>query len=175
MSRWWMWWRSAERRQGRECLTDGAELQSYLDGELDAPAARLVRAHVARCHRCARELAAYQRITSALAARGAREGPDEAALGRLRDLAGSLADPARGRAEERARDREPGRAQHPAADRGQGPDQPQNRPQNRLQDGAQGPGPARAQDGVQDLASEEAPLPPGEPDASESAVPKAGA
>lgn len=170
MSRWWMWWRSAERRQARECLTDGAELQSYLDGELDAPAARRVRAHVARCHRCARELAAYQRITSAMASRGAREGPDEAALGRLRDLADSLADPARSRTEGRPQDRAPGRAQHPAADRGQGPDQPRNR----IQDGAQGQGPERAQDGVPDLAPEEAPLPPGEPDASESAVPKAG-
>jgi hypothetical protein len=151
-SRWWMWWRSAERQQAGECLADGAELQSYLDGELDAPAAGRVRAHVARCHRCARELAAYQRITNALTSRGAREGPDEAALGRLRDLVGSLgsfADPAGSRAEERPQDRTP--------------DQPRNQPQNRIQDE------------VPDLAPEEASLPPGEPDASESAVPKAGA
>ncbi|MFI1851894.1 anti-sigma factor family protein [Streptomyces sp. NPDC020480] len=144
-SRWWMWWRSAERGHAEECLADGAELQSYLDGELDAPEARRVRAHVARCHRCARELAAYQRITNALASRGAREGPDEAALGRLRDLVGSLADqdPSRGRTEER----------------------PQNRDRDR----------DLPRDRTQDLAPEEAPLPPGEPDASESAVPKAGA
>ncbi|MFD8384216.1 anti-sigma factor family protein [Streptomyces sp. NPDC059679] len=151
-SRWWMWWRSTERQEARECLADGAELQSYLDGELDGPAARRVRAHVARCHRCARELAAYQRITNALTSRGAREGPDEAALGRLRDLVGSLdsfVDPAGSRAEERPQDRTP--------------DQPQNQPQNRIQDE------------VPDLAPEEASLPPGEPDASESAVPKAGA
>ncbi|MGO4426375.1 hypothetical protein AB4Z54_48650, partial [Streptomyces sp. MCAF7] len=109
-------------------------------------------AHVARCHRCARELAAYQRITNALTSRGAREGPDEAALGRLRDLVGSLgsfADPAGSRAEERPQDRTP--------------DQPRNQPQNRIQDE------------VPDLTPEEASLPPGEPDASESAVPKAGA
>jgi anti-sigma factor RsiW len=159
MSRWWMWWRSAERRQARECLTDGAELQSYLDGELDAPAARRVRAHVARCHRCAGELAAYQRITNALASRGAREGPDEAVLGRLRDLAGSLADPARSRTEDRPQD--------------QAAEQAQNRRQGRVQDRVQGLG--RAAEGAPDLASDEVPLPPGEPDASESAVPKAEA
>ncbi|MGY0060367.1 anti-sigma factor family protein [Streptomyces sp. LZ34] len=159
MSRWWMWWWSAERRQAGECLADGAELQSYLDGELDAPAARRVRAHVARCHRCARELAAYQRITNALTSRGAREGPDGAALGRLRDfvgsLAGSLADPA------------------PDQPQSQTRNQTRNRLQDRSQDGVQGL--ERAQDGAPGPAPEEAPLSPGEPDASESAVPKAGA
>lgn len=159
-SRWWMWWRSTEGARARECLADGAELQSYLDGELDAPEARRVRAHVARCHRCARELAAYQRITNALASRGAREGPDEAALARLRDLVGSLADPDpdpknRGRAEERSQNRA------------------QDLHRDRVQDRV--PGRDRAQDGAPDLAPEEASLPPGEPDASESAVPKAGA
>lgn len=154
-----MWWRSAERRQASECLADGAELQSYLDGELDAPAARRVRAHVARCHRCARELAAHQRVTNALASRGAREGPDEAALGRLRDLASSLADPVRSRAEERSQDGA------------------QDRIQDRVKDGVQGlerPRGGAPDLASPDLASKEAPLPPGEPGASESAVPKAG-
>ncbi|MEU7370365.1 zf-HC2 domain-containing protein [Streptomyces hygroscopicus] len=64
-------------------------LQSYLDGELDAPAAARVRAHVAECHRCARELAVYQRISEALAARAVT---DEAVLDRLRDFAESLAE-----------------------------------------------------------------------------------
>ncbi|GAA0955516.1 hypothetical protein GCM10009574_004220 [Streptomyces asiaticus] len=64
-------------------------LQSYLDGELDAPAAARVRAHVAECHRCARELAVYQRISEALAARATI---DEAVLDRLRDFAESLAE-----------------------------------------------------------------------------------
>lgn len=160
-SRWWMWWRSAERGRAEECLADAAELQSYLDGELDAPEARRVRAHVARCHRCARELAAYQRITNALASRGAREGPDEAALGRLRDLVGSLADqdPNRGRAEERPQNR----AQDLPRDRDR--ELPRDRDRELPRD----------RDRTQDLAPEEAPLPPGEPDASESAVPKAGA
>ncbi|AGP56865.1 hypothetical protein M271_26975 [Streptomyces rapamycinicus NRRL 5491] len=64
-------------------------LQSYLDGELDAPAAALVRTHVAECHRCARELAVYQRISEALAARATI---DEAVLDRLRDFAESLSE-----------------------------------------------------------------------------------
>ncbi|GAA1089636.1 hypothetical protein GCM10009579_31820 [Streptomyces javensis] len=64
-------------------------LQSYLDGELDAPAAARVRTHVAECHRCARELAVYQRISEALAARATI---DEAVLDRLRDFAESLAE-----------------------------------------------------------------------------------
>ncbi|MFK4269643.1 anti-sigma factor family protein [Streptomyces milbemycinicus] len=180
-SRWWMWWRSAERQQAGECLADGAELQSYLDGELDAPAARRVRAHVARCHRCARELAAYQRITNALASRGAREGPDEAALGRLRDLVGSLgsldsfADPAGSRAEERPQDRSQGPDQSQSRIQDQLQDQLQDQIQDQFQDGVQGRGLERAQDEVPELAPDEAPLPPGEPDASESAVPKAGA
>ncbi|OPF84484.1 hypothetical protein VT50_0200085 [Streptomyces antioxidans] len=64
-------------------------LQSYLDGELDAPAAARVRTHVAECHRCARELAVYQRISEALAAHATI---DEAVLDRLRDFAESLAE-----------------------------------------------------------------------------------
>ena len=67
----------------------GPTLQSYLDGELDAEAASQVRGHVAECHRCARELSVYQRITAALAS---PEETDEAALARLRDFADSLAE-----------------------------------------------------------------------------------
>ncbi|WAP56885.1 zf-HC2 domain-containing protein [Streptomyces sp. S465] len=101
MSRW-TWWRTTrtapitrtaqattERRRTTRCPVGAPMLQSYLDGELDAPAAARVRAHVAECHRCARELAVYQRIGEALAARGAT---DEAVLDRLRDFAESLAE-----------------------------------------------------------------------------------
>ncbi|MET7765129.1 zf-HC2 domain-containing protein [Streptomyces sp. NPDC005336] len=102
MSRW-TWWRETERPRTK-CPVDEPMLQSYLDGELDAPAAGRVRAHVAECHRCARELSVYQRITRAL---GAREGTDEAALGRLRDLAESLA-------ERESREPGPGSGQPPA-------------------------------------------------------------
>ncbi|ATL83843.1 serine_threonine protein kinase [Streptomyces malaysiensis subsp. malaysiensis] len=44
---------------------------------------------MAECHRCARELAVYQRISEALAARATI---DEAVLDRLRDFAESLAE-----------------------------------------------------------------------------------
>ncbi|WP_079163321.1 anti-sigma factor family protein [Streptomyces sp. RTd22] len=69
MSRW-TWWRETERRRTRECPVGAPMLQAYLDGELDAPDAGRVRAHVAECHACARELSLYQRITSELASRG---------------------------------------------------------------------------------------------------------
>lgn len=88
MSRW-TWWRETERRRTEGCPVGEPMLQSYLDGELDAPAAGRVRAHMAECHRCARELSVYQRITRALSA---REERDAAALGRLRELAESLAE-----------------------------------------------------------------------------------
>ncbi|MGK7232204.1 zf-HC2 domain-containing protein [Streptomyces hygroscopicus] len=100
MSRW-TWWRTTrtprtglptrgtEPRRSARCPVGAPMLQSYLDGELDAPAAARVRAHVAECHRCARELAVYQRISEALAARAVT---DEAVLDRLRDFAESLAE-----------------------------------------------------------------------------------
>ncbi|WP_223863642.1 anti-sigma factor [Streptomyces sp. 5-10] len=97
MSRW-TWWRTTRttgttQTTGRllttRCPLGAPMLQSYLDGELDAPAAARVRTHVAECHRCARELAVYQRISEALAARGT---VDEAVLDRLRDFAESLAE-----------------------------------------------------------------------------------
>lgn len=97
MSRW-TWWRTTRTTRTRQTTGDlrsarcplGAPLlQSYLDGELEAPAAARVRAHVAECHRCARELAVYQRISEALAARAVT---DEAVLDRLRDFAESLAE-----------------------------------------------------------------------------------
>ncbi|WPB92377.1 anti-sigma factor family protein [Streptomyces malaysiensis] len=97
MSRW-TWWRTARTTRTRQptgrlrtprCPLGAPLLQSYLDGELDAPAAARVRGHVAECHRCARELAVYQRISEALAARATI---DEAVLDRLRDFAESLAE-----------------------------------------------------------------------------------
>ncbi|MCQ8190928.1 anti-sigma factor family protein [Streptomyces rugosispiralis] len=97
MSRW-TWWRTtrttgttqtAGRLRTTRCPLGAPMLQSYLDGELDAPAAARVRTHVAECHRCARELAVYQRISEALAARATI---DEAVLDRLRDFAESLAE-----------------------------------------------------------------------------------
>ncbi|WP_241787823.1 zf-HC2 domain-containing protein [Streptomyces sp. PRh5] len=96
MSRW-TWWRTRTtgttqttgRLRTTRCPLGAPMLQSYLDGELDAPAAARVRAHVAECHRCARELAVYQRISEALAARATI---DEAVLDRLRDFAESLAE-----------------------------------------------------------------------------------
>ncbi|MEE4592047.1 zf-HC2 domain-containing protein [Streptomyces sp. DSM 41524] len=100
MSRW-TWWRTTRttgttgttqttgRLRTTRCPLGAPMLQSYLDGELDAPAAARVRAHVAECHRCARELAVYQRISEALAARATI---DEAVLDRLRDFAESLAE-----------------------------------------------------------------------------------
>lgn len=96
MSRW-TWWRETERRRTRECPVGAPMLQAYLDGELDAPDAGRVRAHVAECHACARELSLYQRITSELASRGVT---DEAALARLKEFAASIA--------ERESTREPG-------------------------------------------------------------------
>ncbi|MBL1114754.1 zf-HC2 domain-containing protein [Streptomyces sp. 110] len=97
MSRW-TWWRTTRttgttqttgRLRTPRCPLGAPMLQSYLDGELDAPAAARVRTHVAECHRCARELAVYQRISEALAARATI---DEAVLDRLRDFAESLAE-----------------------------------------------------------------------------------
>ncbi|MFE2186827.1 zf-HC2 domain-containing protein [Streptomyces sp. NPDC059455] len=97
MSRW-TWWRTTPttgttqttgRLRTTRCPLGAPMLQSYLDGELDAPAAARVRTHVAECHRCARELAVYQRISEALAARATI---DEAVLDRLRDFAESLAE-----------------------------------------------------------------------------------
>jgi anti-sigma factor RsiW len=96
MSRW-TWWRETERRRTRECPVGAPMLQAYLDGELDAADAGRVRAHVAECHACARELSLYQRITSELASRGVT---DEAALARLKEFAASIA--------ERESTREPG-------------------------------------------------------------------
>lgn len=111
MSRW-TWWRDTERHRTRECPVGAPMLQAYLDGELDVPDAGRVRAHVAECHACARELALYQRITSALASRGVT---DEAALARLKEFAASIA--------ERERTREPGQDRAPDPDRmpGSGP------------------------------------------------------
>ncbi|WP_413101921.1 anti-sigma factor family protein [Streptomyces sp. Inha503] len=97
MSRW-TWWRTTRttgttqttgRLRTTRCPLGAPLLQSYLDGELDAPAAARVRTHVAECHRCARELALYQRISEALAARATI---DEAVLDRLRDFAETLAE-----------------------------------------------------------------------------------
>ncbi|ASQ95492.1 hypothetical protein CGL27_22615 [Streptomyces sp. 11-1-2] len=97
MSRW-TWWRTTRTTRTRQttgdlrsarCPLGAPMLQSYLDGELEAPAAARVRTHVAECHRCARELAVYQRISEALAARGTT---DEIVLDRLRDFAAVLAD-----------------------------------------------------------------------------------
>ena len=75
-------WR--RRRAGRPaCRHVLRILQAYLDGELDADRAALVRAHLAEdCHRCGLEAEAYRAIKAALA----KQGPtvDPAILERLR-------------------------------------------------------------------------------------------
>ncbi|CAM5335458.1 Putative zinc-finger domain-containing protein OS=Streptomyces antimycoticus OX=68175 GN=SANT12839_046420 PE=4 SV=1 [Streptomyces antimycoticus] len=97
MSRW-TWWRTtrttrttqtAAELQGARCPLGAPMLQSYLDGQLEAPAAARVRTHVAECHRCARELAVYQRIERGA---GRPRGDRRGGAGPARDFAESLAE-----------------------------------------------------------------------------------
>lgn len=77
------------RRTRPDCRTVAAVLQSYLDGELPADRADVVREHLDHCDRCGIEADTYEQVRRSLA--GLAVPPDRRALDRLRDLARQLA------------------------------------------------------------------------------------
>lgn len=76
------------------CMRAARVLQSYLDGEVDAPTARAVERHLEECRRCGLEAATYTAIKAAItmADDGRTPDVDPAAVARLRQFARALAD-----------------------------------------------------------------------------------
>lgn len=84
----WRWRREAEQLRTDDCGVVGTRLlHMYLDGEAGPGIMRFMSLHVAACRRCREDLASYWKIkkTSLRC-----EGPDEAAVERLRAFAESL-------------------------------------------------------------------------------------
>lgn len=83
--------RSMFSRNG--CLHVTRLLQSYLDGELDAPSSRVIAEHLEDCRRCGLEASTYRAIKTAVADGG--QGPasvEPEAVARLRHFAQELAE-----------------------------------------------------------------------------------
>lgn len=77
------------RKGGARCIEIGRQIQTHLDGGLDAAAAAKVSSHLQACRRCGLTAQDYRRLKLALAETSAPV-PAES-LRRLQDLAAELA------------------------------------------------------------------------------------
>ena len=77
------------RRGGSRCIEIGRQIQTYLDGGLDAAAAAKVASHLHACRRCGLAADDYRRLTTALAETSAPIPADT--LRRLQAIAADLA------------------------------------------------------------------------------------
>jgi len=76
-----------------DCHQVAKVLQSYLDGETEAPTSRIVAEHLEVCRKCGLEASTYLAIKTAIAANAADMTPvDNDAVARLRDFADGLGD-----------------------------------------------------------------------------------
>ena len=76
-----------------DCHRVAKVLQSYLDGEANAPTATMVAEHLETCRACGLEASTYLAIKTAIATpRDAPRAVDDAAVARLRDFAATLSD-----------------------------------------------------------------------------------
>jgi anti-sigma factor RsiW len=78
------------RRRAMGCMQVGRLLQHYLDGDLDAPRAELLEAHLEECRRCGMETETYAQIKASLE-RHRREDVPRDAVDRLRVFGERLA------------------------------------------------------------------------------------
>jgi predicted anti-sigma-YlaC factor YlaD len=77
-----------------DCRQVAKVLQSYLDGETEAPTSSMVAEHLEVCRKCGLEASTYLAIKTAIAASSPESRPvDEDAVARLRDFAEGLGDP----------------------------------------------------------------------------------
>lgn len=77
-----------------ECRQVARVLQAYLDGEIEAPTASRVAAHLEVCRRCGLEAATYLAIkTAILASAPPASTVDAEAVERLRHFAAGLSGP----------------------------------------------------------------------------------
>ena len=76
------------------CLRVARVLQSYLDGEVDAPTSAMVAQHLEECRRCGLEASTYRAIKVAITETGPDVAPvDAEAIERLRRFAEDLSEP----------------------------------------------------------------------------------
>ncbi len=76
-----------------DCHQVAKVLQSYLDGETEAPTSRMVAEHLEVCRKCGLEASTYLAIKTAIAANASEMAPvDNDAVARLRDFADGLGD-----------------------------------------------------------------------------------
>jgi len=74
-----------------ECHQVAKVLQSYLDGETEAPTSHMVAEHLEVCRKCGLEASTYLAIKTAIAANAPEEtSVDDDAVARLRDFADGL-------------------------------------------------------------------------------------
>ncbi len=74
-----------------DCHQVAKVLQSYLDGETEAPASSMVAEHLEVCRKCGLEASTYLAIKTAIAANSPESTPvDNDAVARLRDFADGL-------------------------------------------------------------------------------------
>jgi predicted anti-sigma-YlaC factor YlaD len=77
-----------------DCRQVAKVLQSYLDGETEAPTSSMVAEHLEVCRKCGLEASTYLAIKTAIAASSPESRPvDEDPVARLRDFAEGLGDP----------------------------------------------------------------------------------
>lgn len=76
-----------------DCHQVAKVLQSYLDGETEAPTSSMVAEHLEVCRKCGLEASTYLAIKTAIAANAPETTPvDNDAVARLRDFADGLGD-----------------------------------------------------------------------------------
>lgn len=74
-----------------DCHQVAKVLQSYLDGETEAPTSRMVAEHLELCRQCGLEASTYLAIKTAIAANAPEmTSVDNDAVARLRDFADGL-------------------------------------------------------------------------------------
>ena len=79
-----------------DCHQVAKVLQSYLDGETEAPTSSMVAEHLEVCRKCGLEASTYLAIKTAIAANAPEAtSADSDAVARLRDFADGLNDPQR--------------------------------------------------------------------------------
>ena len=79
------------RMSRSDCHQVAKVLQSYLDGETEAPASAMVAEHLEVCRKCGLEASTYLAIKTAIAAQSPAPMPiNNDAIARLRDFADGL-------------------------------------------------------------------------------------
>ena len=82
------------RMSRSDCHQVAKVLQSYLDGETEAPTSSMVAEHLEVCRKCGLEASTYLAIKTAIAASAREATPvDNDAVARLRDFADGLSSP----------------------------------------------------------------------------------